>query len=88
MVGRRIRLTVQLVSTKDGYQRWSDTYERTIDDVLALPEELARAVVTALPETVAAGAEKRGPTHQSGVGPSSRSLGSSRQTFGGQPGLS
>jgi tetratricopeptide (TPR) repeat protein len=46
---RRIRLTVQLVSTADGYQRWSDTYERTIDDVLALQEELARAVVTALP---------------------------------------
>jgi TolB-like protein/lipoprotein NlpI len=49
MVGRRIRLSVQLVSTADGYQRWSDTYERTIDDVLALQEELARAVVTALP---------------------------------------
>jgi serine/threonine-protein kinase len=49
MVGRRIRLTVQLVSTDDGYQRWSDTYERTIDDVLDLQEELARAVVTALP---------------------------------------
>jgi TolB-like protein len=49
MVGRRIRLTVHLVSTKDGYQRWSDTYERTIDDVLALPEALARAVLTALP---------------------------------------
>jgi adenylate cyclase len=49
MVGRRIRLTVQLVSTDDGYQRWSDTYERTIDDVLDLQEELARAVVAALP---------------------------------------
>ena len=49
MVGRRIRLTVQLVSTADGYQRWSETYERTIDDVLALQEELARAVVAALP---------------------------------------
>jgi len=67
MVGRRIRLTVQLVSTADGYQRWSDTYQRTIDDVLALQEELARAVVTALPlpgrETFspAAGATTRDP---------------------------
>jgi TolB-like protein len=49
MVGRRIRLAVQLISAADGYQRWSDTYERTIDDVFALQEELARAVVTALP---------------------------------------
>ena len=49
MVGRRIRLAVQLVSTADGYQRWSETYERTIDDVLVLQEELARAVISALP---------------------------------------
>jgi len=67
MVGRRIRLTVQLVSTADGYQRWSDAYERTIDDVLALQEELARAVVTALPLpgrgafSPAAGATTRDP---------------------------
>jgi TolB-like protein/DNA-binding SARP family transcriptional activator/Flp pilus assembly protein TadD len=51
-VGRRIRLSVRLVSTADGYQRWSETYERTVEDVLALQEELAAAIVCALPLAV------------------------------------
>ena len=50
-VGNRIRLTAQLVDAADGYQRWSQTYERTMDDVFALQEELAQAIVSALPLT-------------------------------------
>jgi len=48
-VGNRIRLTAQLVDAADGYQRWSQTYERTLNDVFALQEELAQAIVRALP---------------------------------------
>jgi TolB-like protein/DNA-binding SARP family transcriptional activator/Flp pilus assembly protein TadD len=48
-VGRRIRLSIRLVSTADGYQRWSETYERTVDDLFALQDELAGAIVRALP---------------------------------------
>ena len=48
-VGNRIRLTAQLVDAADGYQRWSRTYERTMSDVFALQEELARAIVSELP---------------------------------------
>jgi TolB-like protein/Flp pilus assembly protein TadD len=48
-VGNRIRLTAELIDAADGYQRWSQTYERTMDDVFALQEELAQAIVGALP---------------------------------------
>jgi serine/threonine-protein kinase len=48
-VGNRIRLTAQLVDAADGYQRWSQTYERTTNDLFALQEELAHAIVSALP---------------------------------------
>jgi adenylate cyclase len=48
-VGNRIRLTAQLVDTGGGYQLWSETYERTLDDVFILQQELAQAIVTALP---------------------------------------
>jgi TolB-like protein/tetratricopeptide (TPR) repeat protein len=48
-VGRRIRLAVRLVSASDGYPRWSETYERTLDEVFALQEELVGAIVGALP---------------------------------------
>jgi TolB-like protein/tRNA A-37 threonylcarbamoyl transferase component Bud32 len=49
MVGRRIRLAVRLVDVAEGCQRWSETYERTLDDVLALQAELAGAIAAALP---------------------------------------
>jgi tetratricopeptide (TPR) repeat protein len=52
-VGTRIRLTAQLVD-EDGYQRWSQTYERTMSDVFALQEELAQAIARELPIVVSA----------------------------------
>jgi adenylate cyclase len=48
-IGNRIRLTAQLIDGADGCHLWSETYERTMDDVFALQEELARAIVAALP---------------------------------------
>ncbi len=38
-VGNRIRVTATLVSTADGYHLWSETYERTLEDVFALQQE-------------------------------------------------
>jgi TolB-like protein/Tfp pilus assembly protein PilF len=48
-VGNRIRITAQLVSAEDGYHLWSETYERTLDDVFLLQEQIARAIASALP---------------------------------------
>ena len=47
-VGNRIRLCARLLDAGDGSQLWSDTYERTLEDVFALQEELSRAVTAAL----------------------------------------
>jgi TolB-like protein/DNA-binding winged helix-turn-helix (wHTH) protein len=46
--GDRVRISVQLVSTADGYQLWSKTYERRLDDVFAVQDEIAKAVAGAL----------------------------------------
>ena len=48
-IGNRIRLTAQLIDAADGCHMWSETYERALDDVFALQEELARAIVAVLP---------------------------------------
>jgi serine/threonine-protein kinase len=48
-VGNRIRLSARLVNAVDGCQLWSETYERTLDDVFTLQEELSRAIAAALP---------------------------------------
>jgi len=46
--GRRLRLSAQLVSTKDGYHLWSEEYDRELADVFAVQDDLARAIVAAL----------------------------------------
>jgi serine/threonine-protein kinase len=47
--GPRVRISVQLVHVSDGYQLWSETYDRTLEDIFAVQDEVARAVVAALP---------------------------------------
>ncbi len=46
--GRRLRLSAQLVSTKDGYHLWSEEYDPELADVFAVQDDLARAIVGAL----------------------------------------
>jgi serine/threonine protein kinase/tetratricopeptide (TPR) repeat protein len=50
--GNRIRLTAQLISVADGYHLWSQTYERTLADVFAVQDELARAIAATLTQKV------------------------------------
>ena len=46
--GSRLRVTVQLIDARDGYHRWSHTYDREFADIFQIQEEIARAVATAL----------------------------------------
>jgi TolB-like protein/Tfp pilus assembly protein PilF len=46
--GEALRVTVQLASTSDGYQLWSQRYDRKIDDVFAVQDEIALAIVNML----------------------------------------
>jgi len=46
--GDRLRITAQLVRTADGYQLWSQAYDRKLDDVFAIQEEIARSIADAL----------------------------------------
>ena len=50
--GDRLRVTAQLIDAADGYHLWSQTYERRLDDVFAVQEEIARAVAEALSITL------------------------------------
>jgi TolB-like protein/Tfp pilus assembly protein PilF len=48
MAGNRLKVRAQLVDAADGYQLWSETYERELADVFAVQDEIARAIVGAL----------------------------------------
>ena len=43
--GNRLRITIQLISTADGHQLWSERYDRRLEDVFELLDEITRSVV-------------------------------------------
>jgi TolB-like protein/predicted Zn-dependent protease len=48
--GNRIRVNVQLEDATNGYQLWSETYDRTLDDIFAVQDDIAQAVVEEIRE--------------------------------------
>jgi serine/threonine-protein kinase len=46
--GTRIRITAQLISASDGYHLWSETFDRELDDIFKVQDEISGAVVKAL----------------------------------------
>ena len=46
--GGKIRITAQLANAADGFQLWSESYDRELDDVFAIQEDISRAIVSVL----------------------------------------
>lgn len=46
--GNKIRVTAQLIEAETGYHLWSGNYDRSLDDVFAIQDEIANEVVAAL----------------------------------------
>jgi len=46
--GDRLRVTAQLVNVANGYQLWTERYDRQLEDVFAIQDEIADAIVKAL----------------------------------------
>ncbi len=46
--GNRVRISVQLVKVSDGYHLWSETYDRTLEDIFAVQDDIAQSVVREL----------------------------------------
>ena len=51
----RVRISVQLVQAEDGFQLWSDSFDRELDDIFAVQEEIATSIVEALEVTLVGG---------------------------------
>jgi len=50
--GNRVRITVQLVNVADGFHLWSETYDRTLEDIFAVQDDIAQSVVKELRATL------------------------------------
>jgi len=52
--GNRLRITVQLIKIADGYHLWSDRFDRMMDDIFAIQDEISLAIVDKLKVTLLA----------------------------------
>jgi serine/threonine-protein kinase len=46
--GNRLRVTAQLIKASDGYHVWSERYDRELEDVFAIQDDIARSISEAL----------------------------------------
>jgi tetratricopeptide (TPR) repeat protein len=46
--GDRVGITAELIKVDDGFQLWSETYDRQVNDIFAVQDEIARAATGAL----------------------------------------
>jgi TolB-like protein len=64
--GKRVRITAQLVNAADGFHLWSESYDRELNDIFAVQEEIARSVAEALKVTLlGSGAQGQSPRTES-----------------------
>ncbi|HUG40328.1 MAG TPA: tetratricopeptide repeat protein [Longimicrobiales bacterium] len=46
--GDQLRVTVELVDARSGFQIWAEKYDRTVDDIFAIQDDISAAIVAAL----------------------------------------
>ena len=57
--GDRLRVTVQLIEVATGFHRWSQRFDRKLDDVFAIQDEIAESVATSVRGNVLSQHEKQ-----------------------------
>ncbi len=56
--GNRVRVTAQLTNVADGYQVWAERYDRDLEDVFAIQDEIGRAIAQKLRVKLVGGGDK------------------------------
>jgi serine/threonine protein kinase/tetratricopeptide (TPR) repeat protein len=57
--GNRLRVTAQLVNVADGSNLWSERYDREIEDIFAIQDDISQAIVKALRVILSEGEKKQ-----------------------------
>ena len=52
--GKTLRITVQLIRVSDGFHLWSQTYDRSLDDIFKVQDDIAASVTETLKSTLTA----------------------------------
>ncbi|MFM6932649.1 MAG: TIR domain-containing protein [Novosphingobium sp.] len=67
MVPGEVRIAVELVEATTGYSKWTQTYQRPLDNILRLQEEIAEAVDAALTPQLAADSHRESVKRSGGT---------------------
>jgi adenylate cyclase len=57
--GRRVRVTVQLIDAESDRHVWAERYDRELEDIFAIQDEVTAAIVATLPGRVEAASHER-----------------------------
>jgi TolB-like protein/Tfp pilus assembly protein PilF len=57
-LGNRLRITAELVNVADGYHLWSERYDREIEDVFEIQDDISQSIVKALRVILSEGEKK------------------------------
>jgi adenylate cyclase len=57
--GNRVRVTVQLIDAESDHQVWAERYDRDLEDIFAIQDEVTSAIVATLPGRMEAAARSR-----------------------------
>lgn len=60
--GMKVRITAQLIDVATDRHLWSDTYDRNLDDIFKVQEDIAREITDALKVALAGGVTVKAPT--------------------------
>ncbi|MGB5847144.1 MAG: adenylate/guanylate cyclase domain-containing protein [Ignavibacteriaceae bacterium] len=50
--GNKVRVTAQLINVEDGYHKWSEVYDRNLEDIFAVQDEIATSITKQLKKTL------------------------------------
>jgi adenylate cyclase len=57
--GSRVRITAQLIDASTGQHRWADRYDRNLEDIFAVQDEITKKIVSELDVQLRAGEQAR-----------------------------
>jgi TolB-like protein/class 3 adenylate cyclase/Tfp pilus assembly protein PilF len=50
--GNKVRITAQLIDIENGYHKWSDTYDRSLEDIFEVQDEIASSISNKMRESL------------------------------------
>jgi TolB-like protein len=62
--GNKLRITAQLINVSDGFHLWSETYDRELEDIFRVQDEISASIVTALKGNLFGEAVETKPSQQ------------------------